>query len=607
MVESRSSVRVQVLQKAEYGRVEVFTCKVSIQRVVDHCGMSSHSSLVSGGFGTFVREVGRDACRDIHRYGTIAISPTLIIRNIRPNSTSHYSVTLAGKVDATGACTGSFYNDELGSWDDVRVLADVSISIRTYLASIKYTDDEIILDRGLKCRWNSEVCVDAENGETYWTTPQQQRCEDTQVVVRYEGLATEIKEIDQPSKGVNQTSYLIQSSDKVLWLTRRGEESLCGYTVVTTEHPRLLLYLSTQIASPFVRRESDSHDLDMFMYINTKFVYYDKNIQKRMSEMYYDLAYQRCQLESQVLQGLMSSALKDPVQFARDYMQSPGYTAMRRNEVIHIIRCLPVDLPIYYSDRCYDEMPLNQSGTLVFRAPRTHIIQPLGTEIGCNSILSGGHLIGTTWFSFNPGRVRVDTPEDMRVTSDGEWSYVSVDGLATRGLYSSEELAELQHDLMFPTSREAVQSNFVRAALGYDVNSQGANFGNLVDEIAAENVAKRVWNKAWGWLSGFGDALSGFLGLYGIYLIGKTTLTLLFNSLSLYEAFGWSFRLFAAIKSSLTAYLLNKKRHQSSPQESPEEGTVLTPIAESAEPSSEESKIFTEAREQLRTMYPTLK
>lgn len=597
MATSPSIVKIQVLQRSEESTVHVFQCKVIVTRKISYCGMHSHTSDVHNGFGSYVKEIGRRSCLDAHEYKAFTFSPGLNIDSLQMNASTMVMLTLSGKLSSDGKCSGGSYSDSYGNWDGVVVQASIQIVLNDYYAQIRYSDKSVVLTGGVTCPSNNNLCLDTQNGETYWTLDPYPRCEYTEVTVRYEGPSSKITTIATSDKSTNDTSYMVNTKGYAMWLTDKGIETICGHRVIKTEHPRLLIRETWDTPSPFRNRDLSARDLDLLTYVNTKFISYDRNIKSQLNSMYNDLAYQKCKVEAQVLQGLMSTAVRDPVQFARDYMQMPGYTGVRRNEVIHIIKCIPVDLPVWYGETCYDELPLNHSGTKVYMSPRTHILQSHGTELSCSSVLAGGFQLGSQWFSFNPSRQLQSTPEDLLSSPSDTWQYISPEGLGTAGLYTDSELKTLREDILFPSTRQAVQNNMVRGSLGYNVGEQGINIGNLMDSTSIERIAHRVWTKAWGWFTTLGEWSSGFLGLYIVWVLIKFIFNAVINALTLYELYGFSFRLLAAFKTSVTILCANKAQNSQTNKGLPdrdEPETVqiypLLPVSEDAQQGPQPSK-----------------
>ncbi|CAG9772365.1 unnamed protein product [Ceutorhynchus assimilis] len=60
--------RIQLVQKRQYVPIHILTCQVTVQQLIDHCGMYSHRSTVAGGFGKFIQHIEPEQCLKAHRF-----------------------------------------------------------------------------------------------------------------------------------------------------------------------------------------------------------------------------------------------------------------------------------------------------------------------------------------------------------------------------------------------------------------------------------------------------------------------------------------------------------------------------------------------------------
>jgi hypothetical protein len=541
--------------------------------------MSSHSSMVAGGYGSYIREVTRDQCQRLHDTLSYNINDATVIDGLKPNSTTHRSLVLAGTVSRDGACTTGSYSDPLGSWTGVVVLADIHITITSYTTTAKLTDDKIVLKGGVTCRYTEGTCMDFEYGNSFWNIQNLQNCHKHQYIVHYQGVATRFNEM-LALNGImyNKTSYFIESQDKLIWLSAVKPGRICNYDVWHTEHPKILVLENAGFPYLFEPTNIRTADLDLFLYINSKFVAYDKQVGTQMTALYNTLNHQRCMLESQVIQGLISQAFHDPTMFAYEYMKQPGYTGIRRGEIMHIVKCQPVDVSWYsLEQRCYDELPVNVSGMIMFMSPRTRILQRFGTEISCNPVLEGGYKFGENWYAFTPSRHYVEAPHAITVNSNITWKYVEASGLATKGLYSTAELQALSNDLLYHSTRMAISNNMARSALGLNPDHQGLKYSNLLSSAEWEDIGKRVLRRMWGFFSFIGEWVVGGAGIYAFWIFIKQVASVILNGVSLYKVFGLSFKLFGAIWSSLTHFFIIRNIRTQQPQDPLDRVTPTAP------------------------------
>lgn len=84
----------------------------------------------------------------------------------------------------------------------------------------------------------------------------------------------------------NSTSpviYTVTTQNVTFALTRVADFSICGYQLIQTEHPKLFI-LETQKGRTFrTRSRIVVNNLDIFAYVNSKFVYVEKHIKTQLT------------------------------------------------------------------------------------------------------------------------------------------------------------------------------------------------------------------------------------------------------------------------------------------------------------------------------------
>ncbi|KAG5892289.1 hypothetical protein JTB14_020320 [Gonioctena quinquepunctata] len=182
---------VKVIQRDEISLQHVWTCLIEVTRLISHCGMHSHSSVVAGGIMNYIYRVGAEECRSIHRYRTLKIYQQNI-GGITMNGTTTASLTLEGVVDPDGTCEGSTYHENGQVWKDVVIIATIKIQVTDYLAKMKLDENEISLIGGVVCPFLKGYCFDTNLGETTWEVSPLRTCEE-KLSLLYHGQAEKIK------------------------------------------------------------------------------------------------------------------------------------------------------------------------------------------------------------------------------------------------------------------------------------------------------------------------------------------------------------------------------------------------------------------------------
>lgn len=130
------------------------------------------------------------------------------------------------------------------------------------------------------------------------------------------------------------------------------ELPLCGYTLLRTEHPKLFI-LEAKPGNMFASRGTILvNNLDIFTYMNSKFVYIEKHVKQQMTTLYNNVISQKCELERQVIMNALSFATLQPDEFAYRLMKGPGYMAVTTGEAVQIIKCIPIEVKVKRTGKC---------------------------------------------------------------------------------------------------------------------------------------------------------------------------------------------------------------------------------------------------------------
>lgn len=548
-----AGVYVQLLQVSDYAKTRAVQCRVEIDRTIYYCGMHSHISLVSNSRKQYVQELGRDACRRTHETGSLTIA-TSVIDRIAGNSTNFRSVTLAGKAGIDGTCRGAQYTDGYGAWDNVVVQATLRITLRDLEVSVKRSTNELMLPSGTRCSANARTCQDFDGAETYWTALLTDSCHFDNYDILYEGNAVRL------SPRANQTSeviYTVTTGDTTFALTRTSELNLCGYKLLRTEHPKLLILETSRGRTFKIRTKIAVDNLDIFSYVNSKFVYVEKHVKTQLTRMYRDIMEQKCALEQQILRNALSLSSIAPDEMAYRIMKMPGYTAVTTGEVIHLIKCVPVECRIRHTEECHDELPVTYKNESYFLLPRSRILVKKGTSRECNDLLPAMYEIDGIWFRFTNRPLETLPPPVIQPLTQPGWRYVSPDALATSGIYTEEDLNRLKNHIMFPVEKPAMLNTIAHGAMGGRVPAGAISLSNLLDEPTLDRIAEGAGRKLWQGFISFGSASAGVLAIFVIIRTIKLVIDTAIHGYALHSIYGWSIHLLGAIWSSVTNLLLH--------------------------------------------------
>lgn len=298
----------------------------------------------------------------------------------------------------------------------------------------------------------------------------------------------------------------------------------------------------------------------MIAYINTKLLYLEGHEKEQLEMLYDNLAYQSCLARKQSLETLVITADHSPELFAKAITGQLGFTSVTVGDVVYILECKKVQVFYRSSQSCYKDLPVYYNNKSMFISAQTHTISNLSYEIPCHPIFSSKYLIGDSWFTSGTALTEVPGPSILDPNSNQPWSYDFMEEIGSRGLYTEKDIAQWSDTLLFQRTREAVKENLVNLAVGYG----NKNFDLRYEAFAPENYLKdtaKKWSKTtWDHLSSIGSVGAGLMMIFGAFKLLKMTIETMINGYSLFEVFGWSFKLLGSIFHSITTWLLLKEQ-----------------------------------------------
>ncbi|RLU21202.1 hypothetical protein DMN91_005575 [Ooceraea biroi] len=401
----------------------------------------------------YILDTTSSQCRQMHQTGIYSISASNFLYGLKVNQTTTRPVTWAGSVTLDGQCLGAQYSNPYGKWNNVIVQGTLTITLASYYTAINLETNHVHLRSGTTCTYTYSSCMDIDGRHTFWESIQQDHCKFNQYDVLYEGYASRMLDtfLEQP-----QIIYSLSTQEITFALTMTGEEHLCGYTLIKTEHPKLLILETKKGESFTTRRRISAENIDLLAYVNSKFVYVEKHIRTQMNLLYRDVLKQRCDMEQQLLKGTLSLAINSPDEFAYQIMKGPGYMAVISGEVVHIIKCIPVDVKIQHVKECYSQLPVQWNNNTYFLSPRTHILIKTGTQITCSRVIPPMYFLHDGWYRMLPTPERTLPPTIIKPLTKPTWHYTNPGSLADSGIYSNENLEHLRDHVMFLAEKTSI-------------------------------------------------------------------------------------------------------------------------------------------------------
>ena len=154
-----------------------------------------------------------------------------------------------------------------------------------------------------------------------------------------------------------------------------GMHSVCRVPFIRTEFPSL--YIIDQ--KEYFLRQRDVYP-DLMTYINNKFVYVEGKTREQMNNLYIDLLNKKCESDLAILRESLDLAYLSPDHFAYNLM-GPGYMAHISGELIHIVKCLHVEVEVQEDlDICYKQIPVKYNNKDMFLTYKTKILTTRSTK-----------------------------------------------------------------------------------------------------------------------------------------------------------------------------------------------------------------------------------
>ncbi|XP_057319183.1 uncharacterized protein LOC130664100 [Microplitis mediator] len=570
------NIKIQLLQTIDFKEVEIIECRVEIDRQIHRCGMHSHSSVVANYRRNYLLDLSESLCRDMYHTGSFPLAYNVPVNGLQRNATNHRHVMLGGSLGNDGTCEGTSYSDPFGDWSYVVVDANLYITVNKYMGRVDIKSGMVALRSGHKCNLKDLKCIDGAGYSAFWRDIPADSCPLTKFGVLYEGMATHII-----GSAPNPDVYTVTTEDITFALARKVVHDLCGFRVISTEHPKLFIVEGGGAPND---GKVKVDNMDIFTYINSKFVYVERHIRLQMENLYHDILVHRCELERRILMNSLALSSINPDQFSYALMKVPGYYTVIAGEVVHVIKCIGVPVKKRQAEVCYQELPVTYKNESYFLTPKSRTLTKKGTIVECNEFLPIQFDIDGRWYQFLPKVSTAPLPQSLKPETEPSWSYNEPMHLAQSGVYSQEDLEKLRDRIMFPVEREALLNSLARGVTGRSTGDKQISLIGLLDENALNRIAESTAQKIWGGFVEFGSVSAGIMAILMIIKIFKYVADTIIQGKALHETYGCGKEIFGALWNALTSYLLHRHHQRNSqqpnkPEDPPTEVIVNQPIS----------------------------
>ncbi|KAH0944579.1 hypothetical protein HN011_004488 [Eciton burchellii] len=126
-----------------------------------------------------------------------------------------------------------------------------------------------------------------------------------------------------------------------------------------------------------------------------------KTHKDQLNKLYMYKKEQQCALEKQILQNTLSLSSTALDEMAFRIMKTTGYTAVTAGEMVHLIKCIPVECRARQTNECHKE--LQDTYQTYFHTPRSRIVIESGIPRDCVELLPIIYKVHDSWFLSMPG------------------------------------------------------------------------------------------------------------------------------------------------------------------------------------------------------------
>lgn len=269
----------------------------------------------------------------------------------------------------------------------------IHIVYKNYFVKVDLLINKILLNVGTTCTYTNLECTDEEGFQNFWSPVFLDKCEKTQQSIIYRGTAKRMQSIGY------STAYALKHDNVSMILFIRTQHSICNFTVLQTEHPRIVV---REVSEEHLKNQKYVNKLRFLAYSANSYITVITNDNLNVRNVYISQSKDRCIKREMELHTSLTMAQKDPSLFAYSFMGMPGYSAYIRGEAAQLFQCTAVPARIRTAGDCFLELPVTVNGQPMYLQPKTRTITTRGTEITCNPLATAMYRIKNQWHTLTP-------------------------------------------------------------------------------------------------------------------------------------------------------------------------------------------------------------
>ena len=541
---SVTTIEGQIVQKAKIKNIMVQQCKIKLHRIIHKCSFWGYLEPVENGIQEYLIDVSREQCIKLHETGYFSYNSNILLSDIKVNASTTRTIYLAGNAVDNSCNTGTF-SDRYGSYNAVIVQGIFSITLMSYRAKFQTESRKLVLATGLLCDYDQMSCLDSLNGLTIWERINNRDCMSDKLELIYEGNITQITET---TNNETKITYIVDENTYLFILENRGYTDVCYQKFTRTQSAET--YVLTN-RNNFLKARHVTVDYNK--YFDNKITIIYKTLEGEIKDIYIQNTKRTCENELSIIQKNLDIAHINPDLFAFDLM-GPGYTAQLAGNVIHIIKCQPVEVNIVQNPKyCTQEIPIRYHDQLLYMTSDSKLLIRKSRKIRCNKILPVKFRINGIWIKFTPTLKYTNPPRKIGPRPRENFKQTEIRDIEGRGLYSKEDMDDYTNSINFPIERKIILDN---TATDIHKIQEEENIDPDTNFFTA--LVERKINKYWTEFKDFGAISAAICASITIIMIIGYIINVLINALQIKNIVGCSIGLGAALLSSTTNKLIRK-------------------------------------------------
>ena len=513
-VTSEETIAIQLVQRREFHDVHAYSAKVVRMLNILPCSGYVVTDMIT----QRVLEMSRKAVMTLYN-ANIYADEYITLNNVPHNGTYTANQNLKGwSHENDEYCGGETFSLFGRVYEDAVLAGQYDILTRDGLITVDLQQDLVNTFSGATCKFTAGHCVDYMYGDVYWSPDviDLEECTENKFIVLYDGNAllrtypaTEITSSRQIATVVSEsTAFSLILTKHVM---------LCKQQAYETEHPRLYIVRLRHMLRYFTNKAMHTLDVNVNIYRSSKFIHMERHFGTQLKQLNAHVMQQLCNLEAQTIANLQTLAALDPAEFAYAFKRSPGYSAILRGEIVHLLRCIPVAVYMRASKHCYHELPVSYMNSSFYLHPRTHVLLRHGSQVECTALYPVKYRLQDHWYTLGPNLIRSTAPRQLTTEVNfTEWEYKKL-FVGQAGIYSPADLDRQRSRLLFPIELKAITRTIASSAGGYQSERHGLDMMSLLDPEELKRTLKSYWIEFEGAFRTFGSYSGAILMLGMIY------------------------------------------------------------------------------------------